>query len=500
MNKKAIFRILGFIMIVEAALMLLPVITAFCFGESDWIYFAITIAGTVIVGGILLLVTRKGKKNIHAMDGFVTVALAWIVLSAIAAVPFVISGYIPDFLNAMFETVSGFSTTGASAMDDVEILSNCMQFWREFTNWIGGMGILVFMLAISPVAGGGSAIHMLRAESPGPVTEKISPKISNTAKYLYGIYLFFTLAEVVSLMIAGLSFFHALLTAFGTMATGGFSYLNTSLAGFTYAQQTIVTIFMVIAGVNFSLFFLVIIGKVKDALKNEEFWTYIGIYVTACVLLTVSVCMNNNFDSVGDAVHNVAFSVASVITTTGYCCCDMNVWTAFAKHLCMFLMFFGACAGSTAGGMKISRLGIGFKTIRRGLKKLMHPRGVYSVRYNGKEVSESVTGEIMFFLILYIAIFAGSMIIVTIDPKADFSTAFSAVTTTLNNNGISFDGAFGSFSGYAWYSKVVFIIDMLVGRLEIFPIIILFNSILYPVKSAGRQFVKRVKWNLKKES
>jgi len=478
-------------MIIEAALLLLPILISFLYNDGDWKWFLITMAGSAAVGFPLYFIKVK-KKTLHVADGFLTVALAWIALSAVAAVPFVIAGAIPNYLNAIFETVSGFTTSGVTIMDDVEALSASMQFWRIFTHWIGGMGILVFMLAISPVAGGGSAIHMLRAESPGPVVEKISPRIGQTARYLYLIYIGLTLAEVIALAISGMDIYHGFLVGFGTMATGGFSWLNASMATVTFAQQNIITVFMILAGANFSLYFLLLTGKLKPVLKNEELRWYIICYVGLCVILTIAVSVGHNFASVGEAIHHVAFMTASLMTTTGYSSCNADLWPWFAKHLILLFMFMGASAGSTAGGIKISRIGIGLKSIRNSLHSLLHPRSVSTVRYNDKEVSSDVIRGVQFYLLLFVVIFASSMVIVCLDPKADFTTAFSAVDTTINNNGIGFAGANGPFSGFAWYSKVVFIIDMLIGRLEIFPIMVLFAMIVSPVKTSARRLRKKI--------
>ena len=492
MNKKLILKVLGAIMVIEAALLLVPMVVAFIYGESDWKYFLYTIIGSLAVG-LPVYNLKCEKKNMHALDGYLVVALAWIVLSAIAAVPLCISGYIPNYLNAIFETVSGFTTSGVTAMPDVEVLSYSMQFWRIMTHWVGGMGILVFMLAITPVAGGGSAMHMMRAESPGPTTEKISPKISTTAKYLYIIYFAFTVAEVIALMISGISLYHSILIAFGTMATGGFSYSNASLAMLTMAQRNIVTVFMFLAGVNFSLFFLMATGKFKTAIKNEELRWYAIIYVGLCVVLTLSVYFSNNFETVGEAIHHVAFMVASLMTTTGYSSCNFEAWPWFAKHLMLLFMFVGACAGSTAGGIKVCRIDIMVKSMKDSIHNLIHPRSVSTVRFNNKEVAADVIRGVRFYMCLFVVIYAVSMIIVCLDPRGDFITAFSAIDTTINNNGIAFGGANGSFYEFTWYSKVVFIIDMLIGRLEIFPIIILLNRMVSPLMNGGRKVVKRLK-------
>ena len=491
MNKRLIGKVIGLILIIEAVLLILPVIISVIYGDGDWKYFMITLSGSAVLGLPLYLIKIK-KKTLHASDGFLIVALAWLVLSAVAAVPFVISGNIPNYLDAIFETVSGFTTSGVTIMPDVEILSYSMQFWRIFTHWIGGMGILVFMLAISPVAGGGTAIHLMRAESPGPVVEKISPRIGQTARYLYLIYLGLTVAEVIALMIAGMDVYHGFLVAFGTMATGGFSYLNTSMAAVTFAQQNIITVFMVLAGVNFSLYFLLLTGRLKQVFQNEELRIYIALYVVLCVLITVSVCVHNVFDSVGDAVHNVAFMVASLMTTTGYSCCNVDLWPWFAKNLVILFMFVGACSGSTAGGIKVVRVDIALRSLKDSLHSLMHPRSVSKVYYNKKEVQPDVIKGIVSYFVMFVALFAVSMIIVSLDEKADFLTAFSAVDTTISNNGIGLAGANGPFTDFKWFSKVVFIIDMLIGRLEIYPIMVLFGTIFIPVKTSERRLRKHI--------
>lgn len=480
---------MGLILIIESALMVLPLLICLTYRENDWPFFLMCILGC-LVPGIPLYLIKCDKKTIHAAEGYLIVGLAWIILSAVAAAPFVAAGYIPSFLDAMFETVSGFTTTGVTIMDNVEILSHSMQFWRIFTHWVGGMGILVFMMAITPVAGRGTAIHMLKAESPGPTTEKISPKISAAAKYLYLIYIGLTIIQIITLMISGMDVFHSALVAFGTMGTGGFSYMNTSMATVTIVQRSIITVFMLLAGANFSLYFLILTGKVKDALKNEELRWYGCIYVLACAIITFSTFRAGCFSTVRETVHYVTFSIASLMTTTGYSACDMNAWPWFAKNLTLLLMIIGACAGSTAGGIKVSRMGIALKSIRNSLKRLIHPRSVSTVRYNGKELPINVIQDVLFYLLLYVLIYSVSMIVICIDPKADFITAFSAVDTTINNNGIGFAWAAGPFSGFAWYSKVVFILDMLIGRLEIFPILILLDMIISPAKYAGRRAVK----------
>ena len=480
MNRRLILKIIGLIMLIEAALMVLPIIVALIYHEPQWKSFAMTAIVAAVVGLGLYMIKPK-KKMLTAREGLLIVALSWVVLAAVGALPFVISGTIPNYLNALFETVSGFTTTGATILDDVEVLSNSMLFWRSFTHWVGGMGILVFMLTITPVASGGTALYLMKAESPGPVTEKISPRITTTAKWLYLIYFVLTGLEVLLLSLFRLPVFNSFLIGFGTMGTGGFSYLNSSLMELSWAQQTIVTVFMFLAGINFSLYFLVVTGKGLSALKDEELRWYVCIYVIVCVLIGINVYSAGSFATVRETIHHVAFGVASVITTTGFASCNMDLWPWFSKNILLVLMFMGACAGSTAGGMKVSRFGIAIKNCVRNMRKMMHPRSVRSVRFNRKEVSEEVCHSVLFYIIVLVLLTCISVFFVTLDPKSDFTTAVSAVTTTINNNGVAFGGAAGSMSGFMWYSKVIFIIDMLIGRLEIFPVMILFARIFTPL-------------------
>ncbi len=485
MNARLIFKIIGLILLIAAAFMIFPLVVAFISGEEEWKDFLITIAGCV-PAGLALYLPKTRKKTFHATDGFVAVALVWIVLSAVSALPFFLSGYIPNYLDAFFEAASGLTTTGCTIVDDIEIFPNSLLFWRALTQWIGGMGILVFMLSISQVVAGGGAIFLLRAESPGPTTEKISPKISVTARYLYLIYIGLTGAEIIALIISGLSAFKSIMISFCTMATGGFSYMNSSLAALTSAQQNIVTVFMLLAGINFSLYFLVLTGKALRAVKNEELWWYLSIVAGSIALLSVSTYTGGNFSSVGEAIRTSAFTTASVITTTGFSITNVDAFPWFSKALIMLIMFIGGCAGSTAGGLKVSRISLILKSIRNSLRKLTHPRAVYNTRYNGKDQSENLIRSVFFYVNLFMVIFVISVLIVSADQECDLVTAFSAVNTTINNNGVALGGANGSLSGFAWYSKVVFIIDMLIGRLEIFPIMVLFSTMFTPVTKLFR--------------
>lgn len=472
--------------------MLLPLVIALVYGERDWIWFLITIAGLLVVGVPLFLIKPK-RSGFFSRDGFLIVALAWIIMGLAGAVPLCISGLVPDYLNAVFEAVSGFTTSGITVITDVESASHAMLFWRSLTHWIGGMGVLVFALALMPVAGGAS-MHIMRAEAPGPVTDKVVPKISQTAKFLYIAYVVLTLTEVVALVIAKLSVFQAFLISFATLATGGFSFLNTSLATFTAAQQIIVIIFMYIAGINFSLFFLVITKRTKKALVDTEFIWYTIIMAAAVLLITLNLYLSgNSHASFGDTLREGAFAGVSAMTSTGFAAFDYNKWPLFSQALMILVMFIGGCAGSTGGGLKVSRIIILWKSVRLYLRKKMHPRAVNVSFFNRKPVSDEVIKDILLYFAAFAVIYALSVIIVSTESSMDFGTAFASVATAINNNGIEFHNAGAAgFAGYAWWSRIVFILDMLIGRLEIFPILVLFGSMAAPV----RNMYKKIKRNV----
>lgn len=492
MNWKRILKILGFIMLITGAFMLLPMIVAFIYHEKDWIYFLITIVGLAVIG-VQLYMIKPDDQNFFSKDGYLIVALAWIVMGLAGAVPFCISGLIPDYINAVFESVSGFTTSGISILSDVEAASHSMLFWRSLTHWIGGMGVLVFVLALLPVAGGAS-MHIMRAEAPGPTTDKVVPKISETAKFLYIAYFVLTVAEIIALVIAKLSVFQACIISFGTLATGGFSFLNSSLATFTAAQQIIVIIFMYLAGINFSLFFLVVTKKTKKALADTELIWYTIIMAATVVIITANLYITGHqFANFGETLRASAFAGVSAMTSTGFAAFDYNQWPLFTRGLMLLVMFIGGCAGSTGGGIKVSRVVILVKSLRLYIKKKMHPRSINVTFFNKQMVSDEIIKDILVYFGLFVMIYVGSMLIVTTEDSMDFGTAFASVATAINNNGIEFKnvGAAG-FGNYAWWSRIVFIIDMLIGRLEIFPIVILFGAITSPVRKAYRQIKRKV--------
>ena len=395
MNGTMIIYMLGWVMNLEAAFMLLPCLTALIYRESAGFSFLI-VAFALLIAGVLCTFRKPANKAFYAREGFAVVALSWILLSVTGALPFVISGEIPHFIDAMFETVSGFTTTGSSILTDVEALSRCMLFWRSFTHWIGGMGVLVFMLAIVPMAGGQS-IHLLRAESPGPAVSKLVPRLRGTATILYGIYLVMTVAEILLLLATGMPVFDSITIAFGTAGTGGFAILNSGLASYTVLQQGIVTVFMILFGINFNVYFLLLIRhRPKDALKSEEMRWYLIIIAAAIGLITLNV--RGLFSSWWEAFHHTAFQVASIITTTGFSTSDFNLWPGFSRTILVLLMFVGACAGSTGGGIKVSRIVVAVKAVAKELARFIHPRNVRMLKLEGKKVENETLRTINIFL------------------------------------------------------------------------------------------------------
>lgn len=473
MNKKIIIYLLGWILNIEAVFMLLPCIVAVIYRESSGLWFLLIMAVCGILG---LLLTRKKPDNMvfFAREGFVSVALSWIVLSFFGALPFYLSGEIPVFEDAMFEVISGFTTTGASILTDVEGLSYCMLMWRSFTHWIGGMGVLVFILSILPLAGGYN-MYIMKAESPGPSVGKLVPRVKATAKILYGIYLFMTVVEVVLLLAGGMPLFDSLATSFGTAGTGGFGIKNSSIAFYnSYYLQGVITVFMILFGVNFNVYYLFLIHHPKDALHSEEARGYIAIIAAAVLLITFNI--RGSFGSLFAAFHHAAFQVASIITTTGFSTVDFNQWPEFSKGLLVLLMFIGACAGSTGGGLKVSRVIILLKSVKKELSSLLHPRSIKVIKIENKPVEHHILRSINTFLAAYLTIFVVSMMLISLD-NFDFTTNFTAIAATFNNigPGLAEVGPAANFSGFSPLSKWVMMFDMLAGRLEVFPMLLLFT-------------------------
>ncbi len=392
-------------------------------------------------------------------------------MSIFGALPFVLTGDIPFYVDALFETVSGFTTTGASILSEVESLSHASLFWRSFTHWVGGMGVFVFIMAILPLMGG-STMNLMKAESTGPSVSKLVPHVKDTAKILYAIYIALTLIEAVLLCAFGLSLFEALTTSFGTTGTGGFAIRNDSLSGFTPAQQNIVTVFLILSGINYAAFFCLLSGKIKEAFRLEEVrWYLLIIFVSA---FTITFDIRNLYSSVGEALRHAFFQVASIISTTGFMTADYDLWPEMSKCILVILMFIGACAGSTAGGIKVSRIVILVKSIRKELSLIIHPREVRKIRVNGHTVEHSVIRSTNAFLAIYFVLLLGSTLLISVD-EYNFTTNFTAVLATLNNIGPGLDlvGPTQNFSIFSVFSKFVLIFDMLAGRLELFPMMIL---------------------------
>ena len=475
MNYKMILNILGWVLKIEAICMLLPLACAFLYNEPKGIFtFSVAICLSFITGIILSFKTPKNKA-VYAKEGFATVALSWIVMSMFGAFPFMISGYIPNFFDAFFEAVSGFSTTGASILTDVEILPKSILMWRSFSHWLGGMGVLVFLMAILPLSGSGN-LYLLKAESPGPSVGKLVPKVKSTAKLLYMLYIGLTVLQVIFMLFGKVDLFTALTLTFGTAGTGGFAILNSGISSYSPYIQYVVTVFMILFGVDFSLYYLFFFKDRKALLKSDELKVYLIIISLAVILIFVN--CKELFKTAEEAFRNIIFTVASVITTTGYSTADFNMWPLFSKIIIIMLMFSGACAGSTGGGIKVSRLMIFFKTILKEIKTTAHPRVTLKLKMNGRQLEHETVRGVNVYMAAYIAIFTVALLIISIDlAPGEFTTGFTAIAATLNNIGPGLDmvGPTGNFSHFSYLSKLVMSFCMLVGRLEIFPMLLLFS-------------------------
>lgn len=471
MNYSIIIYILGWILKFQAIFMALPLITSLIYQETDAVSFVITIV-LCLLAGIPMTLRRPKNQVFHTKEGFVTVALSWIVLSITGALPFLFSGSITHPIDAIFETVSGFTTTGASILSDVEALSHGILFWRSFTHWIGGMGVLVFLLCLLPLTGG-YHMSLMKAESPGPSVSKLVPKVRSTAKILYGIYFALTLLEIVFLLLGDMPLFDTLCTAFGTAGTGGFGIKNSSIGGYSTYIQVVVTIFMILFGINFSIYYLILSKKLIQALKIEELRYYLGIILVS--ILVIAFNIKDLFGSIWQALQQSAFQVASIITTTGFATTDFNAWPEVSRIILIILMFVGACAGSTGGGIKVSRFIILFKSIAKELHLYIHPNAVKKIKMDEKPISHEVVRSTNIFMSVYVLIFAFSVLIIGFNDY-DLTTNFTAVAATLNNigPGLELVGPTGNFGLFSPLSKCVLIFDMLAGRLEIFPLLLLF--------------------------
>ena len=471
MNYSIIVYLSGVILLIEAAFMLLPLIVAGIYGEISGVYFLITLAAAGLIGFVL---TRRkpAKRTMYAREGFVLTALAWILISLIGAAPFTLSGQIPSYLDAVFEMVSGFTTTGASILTEVEALDQCMLFWRSFSHWLGGMGILVFMLALVNFSGG-QANHLLRAESPGPSVSKMVPNMRKSAAILYGIYMAMTAVEIVLLIAGGMPVFDSLCTAFGTAGTGGFGVKSASIGYYdSYYLQGVISVFMILFGVNFNVYFLLLMRKFSASVRNTEVRTYFAIIAASTLIITLNIV--DLFANAFDAFHHALFSVASIITTTGFSTVDFNQWPELSRMILVLLMIVGACAGSTGGGVKVSRLVILVKALTSEVRKLLHPRSVKVLTIDGKQVSQEVVQGVQNYMILYAIVTVISMLLVSLD-NLDLVTTVTSVMATLNNigPGLGLVGPVGSYAMFSPLAKIVLTLDMLFGRLELFPMLIL---------------------------
>lgn len=472
MNFRMILKSLGMVLYIEAACMVPSLIVSLVYRQHDAKAFLISILIVLVVGFVLQRI-KPASTDIYARDGFAIVSLSWIMMALFGTMPFVISGAIPSYADAFFESVSGFTTTGATILQEVESLPKGILFWRSFTHWVGGMGVLVLMLAVLPSVKA-NTIHILQAESPGPYPGKLVPKMGQTVKILYLIYFVMTSVLIVFLLLAGMPLFDSLVHALGTAGTGGFSIKETSIGSYGNAIiEVIITIFMLLFGVNFSLYYQSIKGNFRSFLRDTEFRFYLGTVVVSIILITLNT-YGSVFKSLGESLRHASFQVGSIITTTGYSTTDFNLWPSFSKSILVLLMFIGASAGSTGGGMKCMRIVLMIKAVRREIIRIIHPRSVYAVKLGGKVVDEETLSGVIMFFFTYIFIFVISVLVVSLDGK-DLVSNFTAVTASISNigPGLGIVGPMGNFSGYSVLSKLVFTFCMFVGRLEIFPILLL---------------------------
>ena len=479
MNISFIRYIIGYVITIESVTMLLPALVALIYNESAGSAYLMCAIAFLIVG--ILLIIKKPKSNqLFAREGFALVGLSWIILSVIGALPLYLSGDVETYIDGLFEISSGFTTTGATILSNVEAISKAGLFWRSFSHWLGGMGVFVFLLSIMPMAGGNN-IHLLRAESPGPSVGKLVPKLRDTAKILYAIYFVMTVIMFVMLLVAKMPVFDAINISLGTAGTGGFAIKNDSIAGYTDAMKWIITAFMILFGVNFNAYFLLLGRNKKEAFKVEEVKWYFLIIIASVILITINIV--DIYGNVYDSVREAAFHVGSVITTTGFATTDYNLWPTLSKVIIVALSFMGACAGSTGGGIKVVRIVLVLKAIKREIENYVHPRLVRSVRMEGKVVDDTGLRGIFVFLGAYATIFVISLVLISFD-QFDIVTNFTAIAATMSNVGPGLEvvGPCGNFSGFSDFSKCVLIFDMLAGRLEFFPMLVLFSPFMWKRK------------------
>ncbi len=474
MNYRMILRLICYILRIEAVCLLPSLGISFFKGETGSV---IGVAVTIVISALLSLssfLLPPKDRQISAREGFLSVALCWIVVSLIGALPFYLSGAVPSYIDCLFETVSGFTTTGSSILPDIEAMPMGLLYWRSFTHWLGGMGVLVFLLAVMPMGKGkNSLLHVMRAESPGPQVDKLVPKLQDSAKILYAIYIGLTILQIVLLLLGGMPVFDSVTTAFGTAGTGGFGIKADSLMGYSHYLQGVCTVFMALFGVNFSIFYLLLLRQFMKVLRNQELLLYLGIMIGSILVIAFDILPQ--YVNMGEALHQAAFQVSSVMTTTGFATADFNQWPALSKTLLVLLMFVGACAGSTGGGMKVARVLLLMKAGRRSVKRMLRPRSVSQVHMDGGTVSEEVIQNTYSYLALYMGIMVLSVLLIALD-EFSLETNATAVIACLNNIGPGLDmvGPMGNYAAFSWHSKLVLTFDMLAGRLELFPMIMLF--------------------------
>lgn len=475
MNTRIITFIIGWILRIEAVFMFPALAISIFYSEKKSITAFIGTIVIIFITSELLLFNKPKETHFFAREGFVVVALCWISMSFFGSLPFFLSTEIPSFVDCFFETVSGFTTTGSSILSNIEIIDKGLLYWRSFTHWLGGMGVLVFLLAIKPISEEmGHSVHILRAESPGPVVGKLVPKIQKTAKILYIIYIFLTVLEFVMLIIGGMPAFDSITTAFATAGTGGFSIKNQSMAAYSsYYLQNVVSIFMILFGINFNVFYLLILGEISSALKYEELRVYLGIMFSAVIIITINI--RSYYSGWLEALHHAVFQSASIMTTTGFATVDFNLWPQFSKYILIVLMFVGACAGSTGGGIKISRIIILFKALKIEIEKMLHPNLIKVVKIDKKTVSTDVIKTVDVYMFTYSLIVIASILLITVD-NFSFETTVTAVISCINNVGPGLDmvGPVGNYSKFSDFSKIILSLNMLIGRLEIFPMLMIF--------------------------
>ena len=491
MNSSIIRFVLGNVLKTEAALLLLPCLVALIYREQAGIWY-LPVAAACFLLGCVMTIKKPANNVFYLKEGCITTALSWIFLSFFGCLPFYLTGEIPSLTDALFETISGFTTTGASILNDVEALSHCSLFWRSFTHWVGGMGVLVFLLAIIPLSGG-SNINLMRAESPGPSVGKLVPKVRYTARFLYLIYLGLTIAEIILLLLGRMPLFDAICTSVGTAGTGGFGIKNSSIAGYSPYIQWIVTIFMILFGINFNAYYLILLGQIKKALKIEEIRYYLLIISASVIFIFFNIlglCAN-----AFEALTQSAFQVASIITTTGFSTVDFNMWNESCKIVLVLLMFVGACAGSTGGGIKVSRFVILFKTVRKEFTSYIHPKSIKKIQMDEKPIEHEVVRTVNVYFITFFVLFVLSVFLISFD-NTDLITGFTAVAATINNigPGLEMVGPSANFAFFSPFAKYILMFDMLAGRLELFPLLLLFHKSiwkdLFAYKKSVRSFKK----------